>query len=112
MSHTVLFIDDDDLVLRAVSSRFSNTEFAFYTASTNHEAFELLQSTKIETVVADYYLGEDTSLKLIHHIRENYDHIRVFIISADPSAIPNSDTYDGIMLKPVTPETLRKQLSL
>lgn len=53
MSHTVLFVDDDNSVLHGLARALRHQPFCLFTARSGEEALEVLKSRHVDVVVAD-----------------------------------------------------------
>jgi response regulator RpfG family c-di-GMP phosphodiesterase len=79
---TVLFVDDEPHILKAITRMFDPLDYEVWTAEGGPDAIELLEARDGEpaVVVADQRMPEMPGSELLAHIRENYpDIVRVML---------------------------------
>ena len=71
---TVLLVDDDALVLRAVVRRLAKEGYEVVTAHTGEEALSILRAdgAEIDVVVSDYRMPGIDGVQLLDHVRRVY----------------------------------------
>ena len=82
-SDSVLLVDDDDDMLRFLSSSFSS-HYVVYTASNGIEALERLKATMVSMIVSDWMMPEMDGAELCRKIRSdrNLSHIPFVLLTA------------------------------
>lgn len=59
MKHTILIVDDDQLILKTLAERFSTWDLTVYQAKSPEEAKQMLERYKPEIVLLDLLLTKD-----------------------------------------------------
>ena len=78
--HTVLFVDDEVNILKALQRLLRNEPMKVLTASRPQEAIELLESTPAQVVVSDQRMPEMSGVDLLSTIRERHpDMVRMML---------------------------------
>jgi putative nucleotidyltransferase with HDIG domain len=70
--HTVLFVDDEVNILKALQRLLRNEPMKVLTASRPQEAMELLESTPAQVVVSDQRMPDMSGVDLLAGIREGH----------------------------------------
>ncbi|MBU4262539.1 MAG: response regulator [Proteobacteria bacterium] len=80
-NHTVkiLVVDDDSLVLEALSLLVESFGYQCFTAANGLEAIEKLKEDAIDIVVTDVMMPEMGGLELLAYIKENYPNTDVIV---------------------------------
>ncbi|MBR6372466.1 MAG: response regulator, partial [Victivallales bacterium] len=116
--HRLLIVDDQKtnlLVLKAMLKKLGDFEIVM--AFNGVEAFEILKKQEGEAfdmVLTDMWMPEMSGEELIKLIRaeETFKNLPVYVITADVEATKsyNEQGFTGILLKPVTLESLKQLL--
>jgi EAL domain-containing protein (putative c-di-GMP-specific phosphodiesterase class I)/DNA-binding NarL/FixJ family response regulator len=77
----VLFIDDEDNVLRALRRSLRGSPMVVHTATDPTQAFELLAQHRIGVVVADQRMPSMTGSDFLGRVRQLYPHTRRIVLS-------------------------------
>jgi putative nucleotidyltransferase with HDIG domain len=78
--HTVLFVDDEVNILKALQRLLRNESMKVLTASRPQEAIELLESSPAQVIVSDQRMPEMSGVDLLASIRERHpDMIRMML---------------------------------
>ncbi len=88
---TVLFVDDEAMICRAMSLLFPRHDLDIITASTVHEACVVLREVNVDVVVIDYRLNNgETGADVVEFIRKIRPELgtRILMISGDVSEGP------------------------
>jgi len=85
---TVLYVDDEDAIRRAVSAWLTRRGHTVYTAGTLGEARDLLASQAIDGAFIDVWLGDESGLELQDWIEDNRQELspRIVFVTGDPGA--------------------------
>lgn len=62
LKHTILMVDDDQLILNTLKERFATWETEVYTAATPEQAKEILAKVTPEIVILDLLLTKEEQL--------------------------------------------------
>ena len=78
--HTVLFVDDEVNILKALQRLLRNEPMQVLTASRPQEAIDLLESTPAQVVVSDQRMPDMSGVDLLSTIRERHpDMVRMML---------------------------------
>ena len=78
---TVLFVDDDRIVLRSIERGFLDELYIQLFAMSGHEALEILQNEEVHVIVTDMCMPGMDGLELLKIVRETYPHIVMIVLS-------------------------------
>ena len=78
---TVLFVDDDEVILRSLERRLSDESYNKFFAKSGQEALEIIKQKEIHVIVADMRMPEMTGLELLRIARKEYPNIIGIIIT-------------------------------
>jgi len=78
---TVLFVDDDEIVLRSIKRGFLDELYNQLFAKSGQEALEILQREEVHVIVTDMCMPEMDGLELLRIVREMYPHIVKIVLS-------------------------------
>ena len=86
---TVLFVDDDEIILRSIKMGFLDAPFNQLFANSARQALEILQKEQVHVIVSDILMPEMDGIELLTIVREKYPHIVKMVLSAylDKTAI-------------------------
>ena len=112
---TVLFLDDDPLILQAVEARFGGQGYRVLTARTTDQAFEVLATDRVAVVVSDYRMDKmngNEFLKRVRRLRPDATRIMLSGRSDMQSVIAavNLGAIHRFVEKPICWETLEEVL--
>jgi putative nucleotidyltransferase with HDIG domain len=74
-SHTVLFVDDEVNILKAIQRLLRNEPMRVLTASRPQEAIDLLEDTQAQVVVSDQRMPEMSGVDLLSSVRERHSDV-------------------------------------
>jgi two-component system response regulator HupR/HoxA len=80
-THTVLFVDDEEVVLRSIERGLLEEPFRKLFAVGGEEALEILQEEEIHVIVTDMRMPGMDGLELIQAVKEKYPHIVRIVLS-------------------------------
>lgn len=88
---TVLYVDDEEAIRRAVSSWLTRKGHRVYTAANAASARDVLRTHEVDGVFIDIWLGDESGVTLHDWIRENYPPLadRAMFVTGDLA--PNED---------------------
>jgi len=78
---TVLFVDDDEIVLRSLERGLLDEPYNKLFAKNCKEALEILQQEEVHVIVTDMIMPEMTGLELLRIVREKYPKIIRIVLS-------------------------------
>jgi response regulator RpfG family c-di-GMP phosphodiesterase len=110
--HTVLFVDDEPNILKALERLLRNEDLRTLTAARPSEALNLLKNESVQVVVSDMRMPEQSGAELLGEIRESYpDIIRIMLtghsdIQIAMEAINHGEIY-RLINKPWDDENLK-----
>jgi len=79
---TVLYVEDEIMVLQNISELLQNYFKVFHTASDGEMAYELFLQYEIDILIVDIELPKMNGIELISKIRERNKNIEIVVISA------------------------------
>ena len=114
VSKKLLVVDDVPLNVKVLCAMLRKMGFDPVSASSGAKALELMKTTKPDIALLDLWMPEMNGMELASAIRANPDlaGIRIYAVTADTENTTNFDMsmFDGIVMKPVTQESLMKIL--
>jgi two-component system response regulator HupR/HoxA len=78
---TVLFVDDDEILLRSIKRGFLDEPYTQLFANSGEEALEILQKEEIHVIITDMCMPGMDGVELLKTIGEKYPHIVKIILS-------------------------------
>jgi len=80
MSRTVLFVDDEENILRSLRRCFFDTEMITHYALGADEGYAILSEHKVDMVVSDMRMPDVDGYEFLSCVKESYPHIvRIFL---------------------------------
>lgn len=79
--HTVLFIDDDEMILNALKRALRNENYDILTASSGDRGLELLQDHDVSMVVCDYQMPGKNGLEVLKDLKTTYPRILTIMLT-------------------------------
>lgn len=115
--YKILFVDDEENVLKAMCRIFKRENYTILTASSGPEALEILQKKPVHVVISDHRMQGMTGVELLRKIKALYPQIiRIMLTGhADVNAIMGAVNEGAIykfITKPWHDEDLRLTVSL
>ncbi len=114
---TLLFVDDEESVLRALKRIFLEENYTIHTACSAEEAIEIMEQEKVHLIISDHRMPGMTGAELLRIIKERWpDTIRIMLtgyadIQSIMGAVNDGAVYKFIT-KPWNDEDLRLTVSL
>ena len=86
---TVLFVDDDEIILRSFERELLDELYVQLFAKSGQEALEILKKEEVHVIVTDMCMPGMDGLELLKIVREMYPHIVMIVLSGytDMSAL-------------------------
>ena len=78
---TVLFVDDDVILLRSIKRGFLDEPYKQLFAKSGEEALEILQKEEIHVIVSDMCMPGMDGVELLKIVRETYPNVIKIILS-------------------------------
>lgn len=78
---TVLFVDDDEVILRSLERGFLDEPYNQLFAKSSKEALEILQREEVHVIVTDVRMPEMDGLELLRVVRKMCPHIVGIVLS-------------------------------
>jgi len=78
---TVLFVDDDEIILRSIKRGFLEEQYNQLFAKSGNEALEILQKEEAHVIVTDMRMPGMDGIELLKIVREMYPHIVRIVLS-------------------------------
>ena len=114
-SKKILVVDDVPLNVKVLCAMLRKMGFDPASAPSGAKALELMKTTKPDIALLDLWMPEMNGMELATAIRANpaWKDIRIYAVTADTENNSNFNMalFDGIVMKPVTQESLAKVLA-
>lgn len=111
----ILVVDDSPDALEMVSRKLKKHNFNVFKAVDAAMAITILENEDIDIVITDYKMPKVSGLELIKHIRANYKHLIVIMITGYPTIDGAVEAVkmgaEEYLTKPFTDEELLKAVS-
>jgi putative nucleotidyltransferase with HDIG domain len=110
--HTVLFVDDEVNILKALQRLLRSEDMTVLAASRGQEALEMLEKTEAQVVISDQRMPEMSGVDLLSQVRERWpDIVRMMLtgyteIDVAVEAINRGEIY-RLITKPWNDDELR-----
>ena len=77
-------MDDEKLFLESLVEhlRLKRDDMIFYSTTSPRKALEILKEKNIDVVVTDVRMPEMSGLELLMHVKKNYPHIKIIVMTA------------------------------
>lgn len=114
---TLLLVDDEAAILKAISRVFLEENYEIHTANSAHEALDIMAKNKIHLVISDHKMPGISGAELLKEIKERWpETIRIMLtghadIQSIMGAVNDGAVYKFIT-KPWNDEDLRLTVSL
>jgi putative nucleotidyltransferase with HDIG domain len=114
-AHTVLFVDDEVNILRALQRLLRNEPMRVLTATRASEALDTLAKEAVQVVISDQRMPEISGVELLAHVRERHpDVVRILLtgyteIGVAVDAINRGEIY-RLITKPWNDDELRSTI--
>lgn len=80
MQKTILFVDDEPQILKALRRSFIDTDFKVLTANSGFEALEVIEHESVDLVISDMRMPQMDGYELLRRIKQhNKDIIRIIL---------------------------------
>ena len=114
-SHTLLLVDDEENVLKALQRVFRREGYRVLTASRVQEAFELLASNEVQVIVSDQRMNDVSGTEFLGRVKEIYPRTVRLILSGytDLATVTDAINRGAIyrfLTKPWDEEALRHHI--
>ncbi len=84
-SEKILVVDDSPEALELVKRNLDSKGYFVFTKSNVSDAIAFLKTTPVDLVITDLRMPQTGGIQLVKHIRENYKHTEVLVITGYPS---------------------------
>lgn len=81
MQKTILLVDDEAAILRALNRLLRRAGFTVFTANSGQEALEVLQRENIQVVLSDFRMPHMTGGELLAKVKEEHQNIVGLVLS-------------------------------
>jgi len=83
---TVLFVDDDERILRALARSLMDEPYEIRVAGSGSEAIEVLQLSEVHVIVTDWSMPGMNGLELLGIVKKDYPHVVRLVLSGHSEA--------------------------
>ena len=80
-NYVYLVVDDDDTFRSRLTEAFIDREIKIYSSKSVVEAIEILESQKIDRIVADLKMPEQTGLELLDYVSKHFPDVDLVILT-------------------------------
>jgi len=102
-THTILFVDDEKSVLKALRRSFLDEDYRILTAENAQEAFDLLAHNRVSLIISDHQMPGLTGTEFLSKVRDrNPSTIRILLTGAADASTVMAAIDEGILYKYVT----------
>ncbi len=102
-THTVLFVDDEKSVLKALKRSFIDEDYCVLTAENAQEAFDLLSRNRVSLIISDYRMPGITGTEFLSKVMDRDPSIiRILLTGAAETKVVMVAIDDGILYKYIT----------
>jgi len=81
MQKTILLVDDEAAILRALNRLLRRAGFTVFTANSGQEALEILQRENIQVILSDFRMPQMTGGELLAKVKEEHQNIVGLVLS-------------------------------
>ena len=102
-THTLLFVDDEKSVLKALKRSFIDDEYKILTAENAQEAFDLLARNRVSLIISDHQMPGVTGTEFLSKVRDRDPAtIRILLTGAADAKTVMAAIDNGVLYKYVT----------
>lgn len=109
MARSILFVDDDPVLLRSCRRRLDHLANVF-TATTSREAFETASERQLDAVVVDYQLADENGIDIIAAFKKVRSRPKLLVwsgyASIESAVVAIRAGADDVKRKPVAPRSV------
>ncbi|TCK59950.1 response regulator [Seleniivibrio woodruffii] len=80
-SDIVLFVDDEESILKAIDRSLSDVRFSTMFCSDSMQVMDMLEQHRINVVVTDLKMPGKNGIELVRMINAKFPHIRIIVLS-------------------------------
>ncbi|HBO84974.1 MAG TPA: DNA-binding response regulator [Deltaproteobacteria bacterium] len=84
MSHTLLIVEDDDVIRKTLSEVFVRNGFKVFSSERGNEALAIIKKHKIDIVLLDLKLPDGNGLEILKKVRALDEDVTVIVMTAYP----------------------------
>ncbi|MBW2106178.1 MAG: response regulator [Deltaproteobacteria bacterium] len=115
MSHKILVVDDDILVLEALEELLKSSGYEVSVATRGQEALEILEKERFDLLILDVVMPKMTGFDVCCAVRKRDDEmsaVKIIMLTAK-TEVPNAETRaecgcDLYLTKPIDPDRLKE----
>ena len=101
--HTLLIVDDEIRVLKALKRVFTDDNYKILTAENGQAALDILTINNVDLIISDYSMPGMSGIELLKIIREKYPNtIRIMLTAHSDSDLVMAAVNDGAVYKFIT----------
>ena len=78
---SLLIVDDDELFCSVLTKALANKGYAVSAALNLDNAHKILNETGVQYAIVDLCIGQESGLKLVQEIKENYPDTRIVVLT-------------------------------
>ena len=112
IKHSVLIVDDEDIVRESIRDWLKDAGYQVATAETGEEALEMIEKQDFSVMVLDIRLPGQTGMSVLKEVKAQRPWIKSIIITAYPSEATTSEAKRlgaiDYLIKPIAPDDLER----
>ena len=81
MKNTILFVDDEHQILKAINRMFIDTEYRIFLAESGEEALKVLKQEEIDMIISDIRMPNMDGYQLLKKVKEKHPLVLRIILS-------------------------------
>jgi CheY-like chemotaxis protein len=111
---TVLFVDDEEIVLKVGSLMLQKLGYSVLAVSNGDRAIEILKENKVAFVLLDMLMPGMNGFQIYHRLKKIQPNVKIILTSGHPvcqsEERSESIGFDGFIQKPFNLEQLSKKI--
>lgn len=107
---TVLFVDDDPLILHAIRRVLHRQPYSLLTATSPREALQLLEVRRVAVVVADQNMPEMLGSEFLCRVRRDFAAVGRILLTGGADDVARDCEPCRLLRKPVHPTELNQAI--
>ncbi len=112
---TVLLLDDDELIIKALVRVLRSSDYNLVTATDSEQAFDLLRKKPVHVVVSDYHMPDVDGISFLTEVSRQWPHaIRLMLTGCEDHSIAikaiNSGAVSRYLSKPWDDDVLKAEV--
>ena len=113
MQKTILFFDDELMILKAIKRKLRNENHDLHFVSSTGDALEILRNYDVKVIFTDLTMPEVSGTEFLRIVKDQFPDIIGVIISGKQEEQPLNETsvYDYYIYKPIDYDKVKEIIS-